>query len=152
MQEYTSYYKKLYRIMIKEEQILMEKFGRGKSFRVPEGYFDTVASRVMQSIPETSGMRVAMTENVRQQTAADRAPLSRRLVVWRVAAAIALVAVLSGITFGIVRHNGSGKEATSLSAQAETSHTDYSMFDEAVDYAMIDNQDIYASLLSEGRQ
>lgn len=136
--------------MIKEEQILMEKFGRNTSFRVPEGYFDTVASRVMQSIPENSGMRVSVTGNARQDTGKKSLPL--RLVVGRVAAAVAVVAVLSGITFGILRHHGGAHEATSLSAQTEVSHADYSTFDEAVDYVMIDNQDIYASLLSEGRQ
>ncbi len=136
--------------MIKEEQILMEKFGRDTSFRVPEGYFDTVASRVMQAIPETSGMRVSVAGDVRLRS--GKKPLLRRLVMARVAAAVALVAVLTGITFGILRHHGGAREASSLAAQTEVSHADYSMFDEAVDYAMIDNQDIYASLLAEGKQ
>ena len=136
--------------MIKEEQILMEKFGRKTSFRVPEGYFDTVTSRVMGSIPESSGTHVSVTSGVQQS--GGKKSLSFRLVVRRAAAAVALVAVLTGIMVGIVHYKDRTQEAMSLSAQTEASHADYCMFDEAVDYAMIDNQDIYASLLSEGKQ
>ena len=33
--------------MIKEEQILKSRYGTQSPFRVPEGYFDELASRVM---------------------------------------------------------------------------------------------------------
>lgn len=39
--------------MIKEEQILKSRYGTQSSFRVPEGYFDELASRVMASVPES---------------------------------------------------------------------------------------------------
>ena len=39
--------------MIKEEQILKFRYGTQSPFRVPEGYFDELASRVMASVPES---------------------------------------------------------------------------------------------------
>ena len=39
--------------MIKEEQILKSRYGTQSPFRVPEGYFDELASRVMASVPES---------------------------------------------------------------------------------------------------
>ncbi|MDR0961086.1 MAG: hypothetical protein LBM62_00795 [Mediterranea sp.] len=37
---------------MKEEDSIMKKVGRGNSFQVPDGYFDTLASEVMSRLPE----------------------------------------------------------------------------------------------------
>ena len=39
---------------MKQDDILREKFGRENHFRVPEGYFDDFADRMMEMIPEAA--------------------------------------------------------------------------------------------------
>ena len=37
---------------MKEEDILLKKLGKGNSFKVPDGYFENLASEVMNKLPE----------------------------------------------------------------------------------------------------
>lgn len=37
--------------MLKEEKILKDKFGTANHFTVPEGYFDSFAEKLMESLP-----------------------------------------------------------------------------------------------------
>ena len=120
--------------MEQEEKILMEQFGRQNPFRVPEGYFDSLTERVMTQLPE----RV-----VKQQT--ERKPKSRLVALrpWLYAAAcFAAVAVL-GLTYHFRQAETTQQvAATEITAPAP----DNSYVDDAADYAMLDNVEIYAYL------
>ena len=69
--------------MIKEEQILKSVYGTQSSFRVPEGYFDELASRVMASVPESQPALDMQSESASQ--GARIVPMWRRAVVRKVA-------------------------------------------------------------------
>lgn len=135
--------------MIKEEQILKSRYGNQSSFRVPEGYFDELASRVMASVPESQPALDMQSESASQ--GARIVPMWRRAVARKVAVIAGVVLLLGGASIGIgtsLSSRQAGKSVTS-GAWASVMHSEDSSFDEAADYAMLDNQDIYASLLSE---
>ncbi len=144
--------------MTKEEQILMEQFGRKTSFRVPEGYFDSLADRVMSNIPQVAHSHIDINDHAADNAkTAKVVPLWHRVATRRAVAAVAIVAMMTGAAIGFVRLHHGGQQAQ-LAAQTNSvqhpaaSSSESSMFDEAVEYTMYDNQDIYASLVSESRQ
>ena len=135
--------------MIKEEQILKSRYGTQSSFRVPEGYFDELASRVMASVPESQPALDMQSESASQ--GARFVPMWRRAVVRKVAVIAGVVLLLGGASIGIGTSLSSRQAGKSVASGgwASVMHSEDNSFDEAADYAMLDNQDIYASLLSE---
>lgn len=135
--------------MIKEEQILKSRYGTQSSFRVPEGYFDELASRVMASVPESQPALDMQSESASQ--GARIVPMWHRAVVRKVAVIAGVVLLLGGASIGIGTSLSSRQAGKSVASGgwASVMHSEDSSFDEAADYAMLDNQDIYASLLSE---
>lgn len=135
--------------MIKEEQILKSRYGTQSSFRVPEGYFDELASRVMASVPESLPALDMQSESASQ--GARIVPMWCRAVVRKVAVIAGVVLLLGGASIGIGTSLSSRQAGKSVASRGLSSvmHSEDSSFDEAADYAMLDNQDIYASLLSE---
>lgn len=135
--------------MIKEEQILKSRYGTQSSFRVPEGYFDELASRVMASVLESQPALDMQSESASQ--GARFVPMWRRAVVRKVAVIAGVVLLLGGASIGIGTSLSSRQAGKSVASGgwASVMHSEDSSFDEAADYAMLDNQDIYASLLSE---
>lgn len=96
----------------------------GDAFRVPEGYFDTFADRVMERLPEA---------------AAERKP--RPAIMRMLAPVIAAAACVCIAVFGLTMFLSDGD--SNSDAVAESS---YSAEEAMMDYAMIDNADIYAYL------
>lgn len=87
--------------MIKEEQILKSRYGTQSPFRVPEGYFDELASRVMASVPESQPALDMQSESASQ--GARIVPMWRRAVVRKVAV-IAGVVLFVGRSFHRYRY------------------------------------------------
>ena len=108
--------------MMKEEQYLKQAIGTRNPFQVPEGYFDELVLRVMQQLPE------------RQQPRSRLVAL--RPWLYGVAASL-LIAVAAGATFYFQQH---------AEPQELTANVDAAYIDEAADYALIDNTEIYACL------
>ena len=107
--------------MTNEEKLIEEHLGKQNPFRVPEGYFDSFADRLMQQLPEQQEQEVKPAKTVRMKAL-------RPILV---AAACVAVAI-----FSIKQNN----------VAAVTSNTDEEYLDEAADYVMLDNADIYACL------
>ena len=135
--------------MIKEEQILKSRYGTQSPFRVPDGYFDELASRVMASIPESQPDLDMQSESASQ--GARIVPMWRRSVVRKVAVIAGVVLLLGGTSIGIGTSLSSRQAGKSVASGGWASgmHSEDNSFDEAADYAMLDNQDIYASLLPD---
>ena len=110
-----------------EEKYIQEKLGNRNPFRVPEGYFDHLADQVMATLPE-------------------REPRARR--VWlrplRYAAAAVCVFALGALSWMAL-----SPDTPQLQAEAVQQEVTEETFDEAADYMMIDNYDIYACLSDE---
>lgn len=110
-----------------EEKYLNERMSKQNPFRVPEGYFDDFTIQMMAKLPERELKSVAKRVSLR---------------LWMYAAATLLVAVFSVAIF-FTRMDGQ-QEHPQQTASVVVSDN---YMDEAADYAMIDNADIYACLV-----
>ena len=134
--------------MTKEQKILNMKFGKENHFTVPEGYFDSFAETMMDRLPHVDGMEARVIE-MKHET------LWHRLSLRKLAAAVAVV-MLMGTGYLLYAHLGLvGSVKTQSAMVGETSverqqsvGTEYGTFDQMADYTMMDNQDIYASLVA----
>lgn len=109
--------------MDKQEQYLKARFGRKDAFRVPDGYFDSLASHIADRLPEqTQQMTVVPRHNPRRWIAA--------------AAAVACLIALSTVAWlGHAEQDSQTATAQETSIGAE---------EQLIDYAVLDNNDIYA--------
>ncbi len=122
--------------MMNEEDYLNSKMGKRNPFTVPEGYFEQLTSQVMQKLPEAK---------------AEKPALIKRLRPWLYAAACVCV----GVFIAAVAFNNNNEEvrkqmriATAEQKSVESYYSD-SYYEDEANYAMVDNQDIYAYLLAE---
>lgn len=122
--------------MMNEEDYLNSKMVKRNPFTVPEGYFEQLTSQVMQKLPEAK---------------AEKPALIKRLRPWLYAAACVCV----GVFIAAVAFNNNNEEvrkqmriATAEQKSVESYYSD-SYYEDEANYAMVDNQDIYAYLLAE---
>ena len=110
----------------------------GMNFTVPEGYFDTLAERVMERIPENE-VRM-MPETVRKPLAAKR---------WRTvaAAAVVLAAVFGAGLY--VHQDLNDAEVEAMATQRASYSNAEGSLDAVADYIMCDDEDLYAYLSDE---
>ena len=113
--------------MMNEEELIVQLEGGAKRnpFKTPEGYFDHLAERTMDCLPDANPKRTAKVWRLRP---------------WLYAAAIAGVVAISDAI--LTNREDSDKQTT------EVAYND-TFIDEAADYVMVDNQDIYAYLLAD---
>ena len=125
---------------MKEEKYLIEKVGRENPFRVPEGYFDTLASQVMS--------RVDAEGNEAQEIPM---PVKKAKTVWLRPVLYAAASVCA-LFISVVAYQSHSDQGTAAPTQTVVANNQMLMddyFDEAADYVMLDNQDIYACLSSD---
>lgn len=108
-----------------EELYVSSHMGHENHFQVPEGYFDSFAERLMSELPER------------------RQPRMVRFWPWMYAAACVVGAVSLVAVYLHVPDHGAADSHVVAASVSET------YIDEAADYAMVDNQDIYACLTSD---
>ena len=113
----------------------LEKYNDRGQFKVPEGYFDTLADRIMANIPEAP-------KQEKQKKSAKIISLNTRL---KIAVAAAIVgAVICGTT---VRLYQQGTKIANLDTNTEMTNNSETYGEEYVndyiDYAMVDDTDIY---------
>lgn len=109
--------------MDNEERYIKERLGDKNPFVVPEGYFDQLADSVMSRLPE---------RKTRSRFAVLRP--------WLYAAACIVAVVVMALSFHFDRSAASG-EPSMLAGSADNTY-----IEEAADYAMLDNDEIYACL------
>lgn len=126
--------------MSNEEKYLQSKMGAKNPFTVPEGYFDTLTEQVMQRLPkqeESTGHK--------QQKGSAIVRMLRPLLY---AAACLCIGV-----FGVAIYQHLDSQAAEgvpvMSHVGTTVEYNDTYLEDATDYAMYDNQDIYASLLAD---
>ena len=114
--------------MMNEELYIKSRMGDKNPFRVPEGYFDNFAADLMQKLPE------------------KEKPVKKGLIVrlrpLMYAAACLMVAIFTAAVF-FSHDDAATPEVASISQPVD------SYVEEAADYLMADNMDIYACLTSE---
>lgn len=116
-------------------KFINDKFGKQQPFKVPEGYFENFAEQLMANLPEQKNASVV---EMKSSSIKKLRPLA-------VAAASIAIAV-SAIT--IYFHNHESQPATIAHSQQMKS-VNTSSFDQMADYAMMDNEDVYAALIDQ---
>ena len=124
-----------------EEKYLIEKVGKENPFRVPEGYFDTLSSQIMAKV-EAEGVAPRDIKTAKEKRAKT---LWLRPVLYAAASVCALF--ISVVAYQSHSDQGVAAPAQNVVANNQMMMDEY--FDEAADYVMLDNQDIYACLSSE---
>ena len=120
--------------MMNEEQYLSTRMGKRNPFTVPEGYFEQLTAQVMDQLPEKKPAKVAVMKRIRP---------------WLYAAACVCVGVfIAAIAFNRQTEDLQGQQQMANVGQENVYYSD-SYIDEAADYAMIDNQEIYSCLLAD---
>ncbi|MCR4602128.1 MAG: hypothetical protein K5683_01170 [Prevotella sp.] len=133
--------------MMNEEEYLNRKLGRNNPFSVPEGYFEQLTDQIMSKLPEEKSQNDQTPGNSKPEKTA----IIRRLRPWLYAAACICV----GVFIAAIAFNNDNekvrKQMQIATAEQESVESYYSdnYVEEEADYAMVDNQDIYAYLLAE---
>lgn len=115
--------------MTNEETYLKEKVGNRNPFQVPNGYFEQFANQVMQQLPE-------------REVKKSRIVALRPLLY---AAACIVVLVVMGVTW-LMPKDAVEPAMAEVNTPLTTAPAENSYFDDAADYAMLDNVAIYACL------
>lgn len=119
-----------------DEKYLEEHFGKGQSFKVPEHYFEDFSSRLMARLPE--------------QAATPVIPIREHRSVQRRGQLMAVAAAFAGLIVGgtaVWFSSDETSQSVARTAPVENVPTESAYggsFDELADYAMLDNEDIYA--------
>ena len=115
--------------MTNEEMYIRENMGTRNPFTVPDGYFEQLSQQIVDRLPAES--KPAIVRYLR--------PLLY---------AVAACAVLA-IAVGTFYRNAATADTDQLVAHQQETVTTYSdsYMEDMADYAMLDNEDIYASLL-----
>ena len=120
---------------MEEEMYIQEKVGKRNPFRVPEGYFENLTAQVMQSLPEQPKRRAKS--------------IFMRPVFYAAASVCALMVVGAAWMWRPASDATSADAASvhaNVSSQPLQQDASEIYFDEAADYMMLDNHDIYAYL------
>ncbi len=141
--------------MMNEEDYVRERMGDRNPFTVPEGYFDQLAAQIIDRLPAdaTAGGQQTVSSTLGPQQLASAGGQGRRKAIIKhlrpmlYAAACVALAVF-GVTVYLNRDNLSDSQQH-LAQQQETVTYSDNYIDEAADYAMLDKDDIYASLMAD---
>lgn len=124
---------------------LQKEYGTQRPFTVPENYFSELSSRVMAQIPAEEQKETVVEVKPRRATLRYLRPLA--------AAAMTIGVVLIGFLAYQEFDGAQGKHSLADSHLAQGAHevsaSSEDDFDQAVDYFMIDESDMYAYLASE---
>ena len=138
--------------IMNEEEYIREKMGTRNPFTVPEGYFDRLAEQIIDRLPADnvrtdSHISPKLTAVGANDPVRPRPAIIRYLRPLLYAAACVVLAVAVGIVF---RNSANVTPEQYVAQHQETSTTDSDNYlDDMADYAMLDNEDIYASLLAD---
>lgn len=127
--------------MISDEQYIESRLGRRNPFKVPDGYFDGLAQAVMDN--------VAAEEDVRPT---PMLPL-RRTWWHRCRRAVAVAACVAVAVAGLsaymaVQRAGGASHVAEQSGRQHEWQSAQNVYDDEIDYTMLDNEDIYSLVAS----
>ena len=120
---------------MEEEKYIEERVGKRNPFLVPDGYFEHLADQVMASLPEQPEQQTS-----KQQPKAKR--ISIRSLYYYAAAAVCALVVSVAVWQAFP---GSSQQAVVQAPVAYQEPSDAD-FEEAADYIMLDNNEIYSLL------
>ena len=119
---------------MEEEKYIEERVGKRNPFLVPDGYFDHLADQVMASLPEQSEQQLS------QQPKAKRIGI-RKLYYYAAAAVCALI-----VSVAVWQAFPGSSQQAAVQAPVAYQEPSDADFEEAADYIMLDNNEIYSLL------
>lgn len=122
--------------MMNEEEYLNSKMGKKNPFTVPEGYFDRLTEQVMAKLPEKEPAKPARTVQLRPW-------------LYAAAACVCVAVFTAALLFSSRSDNNVGLQQMANMEQEYTNYYSDNYIEEEADYAMVDNQEIYACLLAD---
>ncbi len=128
-----------------DELNLKKTVGNRNPFRVPEGYFEQFTEQLMQQLPEREQPVAKQVEIAQQQPVSQSRAHRTQLRPWFYAAACTALALMLGVSYYFMQSPATSSEPAPIAAVAPTI-PDNSYIEEAADYAMLDNTEIYACL------
>jgi hypothetical protein len=120
-----------------DEKYINQHVSRENHFRVPEGYFDTFATRVMEQLPAEEVV-------LQPATPAKQTAIMRSLRPLMATAACLVVAFFSITAY---LHQSNEEQQVNTAGALQANYDSY--IDDAADYVMLDNHEIYDCLFSE---
>ncbi len=124
--------------MDKYEEKLIKQFGKVEPYKVPDGYFEDFTRQLMNKLPDKSH-KTGIVE--------------LHPILWnsRLRGGIAAAAIAVALTIGVYTYIGKFNVINSYERasmpQKENLNQSKTNFDQMADYTMMDNEDIYASLV-----
>ncbi|MBO4314453.1 MAG: hypothetical protein J5867_00590 [Prevotella sp.] len=116
--------------MEKDIEFLEKTLGKAHPFKVPDGYFEGLTEKVMAQLPTEDARVIAL-----------------RPSRWRVYRPIAIAAASVAVAiFSVGMYLHSSDTQSSEQFTQLPSSSSYSAIDQAADYTMLDNEDMYAYL------
>ncbi|MGX8696211.1 MAG: hypothetical protein ACSW8D_07500 [Prevotella sp.] len=128
--------------MMNEEEYLNSKLGKKNPFTVPEGYFEQLTEQVMERLPEQA------MERLPEQEPAKPAVI-KRLRPWLYAAACVCIGIFTTAVLFSNKHDNTKELQQMATLEQENVYYSDNYIEEEANYAMVDNQDIYACLLAD---
>lgn len=119
---------------MKEEEIIRERCGKKNPFIVPEGYFDSFTSNLMNALPESKTVDTASKKRV-------VSIYRKHIAIFAIAASICGI-VFMGILPYVSTHHTDISSTVATSPSAESYVIDDAYINDALDYAMVSNQEI----------
>ena len=125
---------------LKSTNELEEEYGRQRPFSVPEGYFSGLSLRVMSEVSAAAGQEREGSNALKRSFRTYLRPMA--------AAAVTIGVVVVGF---LAYDSTGGAQGVRRGVQDRVvlSESSDDAFDQAADYFMIDESDMYASLVSE---
>jgi len=115
-----------------DEKYIEEKVGNRNPFQVPEGYFDHFAEQMMQQLPEGQAVQTK-----------PRAKSIWLRPVYYVAASVCALFISGAVWMSMSKEEASSTPAQAQLVQQEEQEQ---YLEEAADYMMLDNHEIYTYL------
>lgn len=126
-----------------EEKKILKQFGRENNFTVPDGYFDTLTSRIMSNIPDEETKIISIAPKRKTSW-----------IKWTGLVAACMAGAVIGIFALEQTEKTSNNQPYTSSVQAVNTQTgsDYqeNYQEEMLDYAMVDYNDVYNYLSGGG--
>lgn len=114
-----------------EDEILLKQYGRKRPFKVPDGYFESVHLLVMETLPDVEPCVITPQPSFWQ----------RYKYVVAVAASVCVL-----VTGTVARFCIQPSETDTFCSNTVSNSSSFSSVDDAADYLMMDNNDIYAMM------
>lgn len=143
--------------MESDEKYIESRFGKAQPFKVPEGYFDSLAQAIMEKTAQSSdeiNSRMLPVEGESCCRLSVKSPALSEKLWWRsrrcvaAAAACALLVVGGVSAYRTLEHHPDSAVHTVVAQGGSGGSAQSGLCDDEIDYTMLDNEGMYSLMAS----